>query len=283
MELQERFGFRLTEDELARISTLRALLQEVQTAADSGQIEALGEGKLGVEQERWLQPRWPALRAVARAFFMINYVVMRGLFRVRAEGLEHVPDEGPFLITPNHLSYLDPFAIAAMLSWRQLQQVYWAGWSGILFKGPLTRTFSRVTQVVPVDPEHGLTSTLLFARAILDRGNVLTWFPEGERAHDGKTHRFLPGAGLLIQKSRAPAVPVFITGSFKAWPATRRLPRIHSIRLRFGPPVMLADSEPETDDMEGPERIAERLRDAVIALGPRESDGPPKAVAGPKT
>ena len=88
-----------------------------------------------------------------------------------------------------------------MLSWRQLQQVYWAGWSGILFKGPLTRTFSRVTQVVPVDPEHGLTSTLLFARAILDRGNVLTWFPEGERARDGKTHRFLPGAGLLIQKN----------------------------------------------------------------------------------
>jgi long-chain acyl-CoA synthetase len=281
MELQERFGFRLTEDELARISTLRALLQEVQSAADSGRIEALGEGKLGVEQERWLQPRGPALRAVARAFFMINYAVMRGLFRVRAEGLEHVPAEGPFLITPNHLSYLDPFAIAAMLSWRQLQQVYWAGWSGILFKGPLTRTFSRVAQVVPVDPERGLTSTLLFARAILDRGNVLTWFPEGERARDGKTQRFLPGAGLLIQKTRAPAVPVFITGTFEAWPATRRLPRIHPIRLRFGPPAMLADSAPETDDMEGPERIAERLRDAVIALGPPEG-GPPKALAGPK-
>jgi long-chain acyl-CoA synthetase len=267
MELQERFGFRLTEDELARISTLRALLQEVQNAADSGQTAALAEGELGVEQERWLQPRGTVLSGLARVLFMVNYLVMRGLFRVRAEGLEHVPDEGPFLITPNHLSFLDPFAVAAMLSWRQLQQVYWAGWSGILFTGPFTRTFSRATQVVPVDPERGLTSTLLFARAILNRGNVLTWFPEGERARDGKTHRFLPGAGLLIQKTRAPAVPVFITGTFEAWPATRRLPRLHPIHLRFGPPLMLADSEPETDDMEGPERIAERLRDAVVALG----------------
>ena len=33
---------------------------------------------------------------------------------------------------------------------------------------------------------------------------------------------------------------------------------------------MLADSAPGTGDMEGPERIAERLRDAVVALGPPE-------------
>jgi long-chain acyl-CoA synthetase len=271
MELQERYGFRLTEEDLARISTLRALLEEVQGAADSGQIEALGEGELGVEQERWLQPRNAPLRAFAWLFFMANYAVMRGLFRVRAEGLEHLPDEGPFLITPNHTSYLDPFAIATVLSWRQLQQVYWAGWSGLLFRGPVTRTFSRITQVVPVDTERGLTSTLLFARAILNRGNVLTWFPEGERSRDGKMQRFLPGAGLLIQKTRAPAVPVLIAGSYEAWPATRRLPRLHPIRLCFGEPLMLAESEPEGDDMEGPERIAERLRDAVIALGGADS------------
>ena len=47
---------------------------------------------------------------------------------------------------------------------------------------------------------------------------------------------------------------------------------------------MLADSEPETDDMEGPERIAERLRDAVIALGGAAAGGdsrggPPKVAA----
>jgi long-chain acyl-CoA synthetase len=282
MELQERFGFRLTEDDLARIQTLRALLQEVQEAADSGRIAALADGELGVEQERWLQPRGPALQIVARLFFTANYAVMRGLFRVRAEGLEHVPDEGPFLITPNHMSYLDPFAIAAMLSWKQLQQVYWAGWSGLLFRGPITRTFSRITQVVPVDAERGLTSTLQFARAILDRGNVLTWFPEGERSRNGQIERFLPGAGLLIQKTRAPAVPVLITGSYEAWPPNRRLPRLHPIHLRFGEPLMLADSEPESDDMEGPERIAERLRETVVALGGADSgEGTPKAEAGP--
>jgi long-chain acyl-CoA synthetase len=207
---------------------------------------------------------------------------MRGLFRVRAEGLEHVPKDGPFLIAPNHASYLDPFAIAAVLSWQQLQQVYWAGWSGLLFRGPVTRTFSRITQVVPVDTERGLTSTLLFARAILDRGNVLTWFPEGERSRDGQMQRFLPGAGLLIQKTRVPAVPVLIAGSHEAWPPTRRLPRLHPIRLRFGEPLMLAEGE--ADDMGGFERIAGHLRDAVMKLGGPEAQAalspPPKTGAG---
>ncbi len=287
MELQERFGFRLTEEALARMSSLRALVQEVQQAAESGQSMSLDEAELGVEQERWLQPRGLALRVLSQVLFMANYVIMRGLFRVRAEGLEHIPGEGPFLITPNHLSFLDPFAIAAVLPRHQLQQVYWAGWSGILFTNPVTRMFSRATQVVPVDPEHGLTSTLLFARAILDRGKVLTWFPEGERSVDGDVHRFLPGAGLLIQKMRVPAVPVLIAGTYQAWPRSRRLPRVHPISLRFGPALMLAEGEPqsnsEDDDMERPKRIANRLREAVLALGPDSADVRSKTTRNDRT
>ena len=202
MELQERFGVRLTEDAIGRMSSLRALLQEVQHAADSGQALTLADGHLDIEQERWLQPSNLALRCLARLLFEANRLIMRGIFRVQADGLEHLPEGGPFLITPNHVSFLDPFAVAAVLSWRQLQQHYWAGWSGILFQGPLTRAFSRAAQVVPVDAEQGRASTLLFALTILRRGNSLTWFPEGERSIDGELLRFLPGVGLLVQKNR---------------------------------------------------------------------------------
>ena len=265
MELQERFGVRLTEEALGRMSTLRALLQEVQEAADSGESMTLEDAELGAEQERWLQPRGPAVLFLARVIFALNRLVMRAVFRVRAEGLEHLPAEGPLLITPNHGSFLDPMAIGAVLSWQQVQRLYWAGWTGIMFRGPISRTISRASQTVPVDPEHGLTSTLLFARAILDRGKALTWFPEGERTPDGSLQRFLPGVGLLIQKTKVPAVPVWITGAYEAWPISRSLPRPHPIRLRFGAPLKLADSEPEDAD-DGAQRIANRLRDAVLAL-----------------
>jgi long-chain acyl-CoA synthetase len=148
-----------------------------------------------------------------------------------------------------------------------------------MFQGPISRTISRASQTVPVDPQHGLTSTLLFARAILERGNALTWFPEGERTPDGSVQRFLPGAGLLIQKTKVPAVPVLITGAYEAWPISRSLPRPHPIRLRFGAPLMLADSEPE-DAPDSAQRIAERLRDAVLALadGAAKEPGAVKSV-----
>ena len=151
---------------------------------------------------------------------------MRGLFRLRVEGREHLPPDGPYLLAPNHASYLDPFAIGAALSWSQLRRIYWAGWTGLLFRGPLTRLFSRAAQVLPVDPERGLTSTLPLAKAALERGHALCWFPEGARSPDGRLHRFLPGAGLLIERTGVPAVPVFIGGSFEAWPPGRSLPRL---------------------------------------------------------
>ena len=47
--------------------------------------------------------------------FALNRIMMRGPFRLRVKGLENLPDEGPFIIAPNHVSYLDAFAVAAAL------------------------------------------------------------------------------------------------------------------------------------------------------------------------
>ena len=91
--------------------------------------------------------------------FESNRLILRRVFRARVEGLEHLPAEGPLLITPNHGSFLDPLAIGAVLSWQHLRRVYWAGWTGILFNGPCGRIFRRATQTIPVDPERGRTST----------------------------------------------------------------------------------------------------------------------------
>jgi long-chain acyl-CoA synthetase len=266
MELEDRFGVRLSEGAIARVNSLRDLLTEARAASEAA--PAGESGQLSAEQERLLAPRGPFLSGLARALSALNRGLLRAVFRVQVEGLERLPAEGPYLLTPNHASYLDPFALGAVLPWARLQDLHWAGWVGLLFRGPLTRLFSRVFRVLPVDPERGLTSTLTLGRAVLERGDPLVWFPEGQRSPDGRLHGFLPGVGLLLERTGVPAVPVWIEGAYQAWPLGQRLPRPHPIRIRIGAPLTLADLGPEDAGADRHRKIAERLRAKVAELAP---------------
>jgi long-chain acyl-CoA synthetase len=276
LELGERFGVYLSEEAIGRVTTLRDLLVEIEQTAEAGTGGAAEIRELSPEQLRWLQPQSGLIRLLGGVLFALNRILMRVLFRVRAEGREHLPAEGPYLLVPNHASYLDPFAIAAALSWSQLHRLYWAGWTGLLFRGPLTRLFSGIAHVLPVDPEGGLTSTLPLGKAALERGFALVWFPEGARSSDGRLHRFQPGAGWLLARTDVPAVPVWIGGSFDAWPPDRSWPRLRPIVVRFGRPISF-ESEASEPNGERYRRIADRLHDAVAALADDDS----KAAAPP--
>src|SRR5207245_2058579 len=101
--------------------------------------------------------------------FAWNRALMRGLFRLRVQGIEHLPAQGPFLLAPNHASYLDPPAVAAALDYRWLRETYWGGWTGAVFSNPLSRLLSRLAQVVPIEPERAALSSLAFGAAVLKR------------------------------------------------------------------------------------------------------------------
>jgi long-chain acyl-CoA synthetase len=101
---------------------------------------------------------------------------------------------------------------------------------------------------------------------VLSCGNIQVWFPEGWRSPDGRLQRFLPGIGTLVAKTRAPAAPVYVSGTFQAMPRTRRWPRPHAIRVIIGAPL-----DAETLDARGrgesaEERVASALQAEVRAL-----------------
>ncbi len=142
---------------------------------------------------------------------------MHGFFRLRVEGGETLP-QPPFLLCPNHVSYLDPFALAAALTRRQLGSTYWAGWTGLLFTSPLRRLFSRAAHVIPIDPDRAAAAGIALGSAVLARGHALVWFPEGALSPDGSLQRFQPGVGALVDQHPVPVVPVLITGTEVAFP-----------------------------------------------------------------
>ncbi len=276
MEIGESAGVELDEEAINGIDTVRDLLREVAEASGSGEAPSGAspleqpEEVLGEDQKRWLEPLGPGKSAMARGLFSLNRALMRGPFKLRVEGLENLPERGSFVVAPNHVSYLDSFAVAAALDYRLLRRTYWAGWTGAAFGNPLTRLVSRLAQVVPIDPERAGVSSLAFGAAVLARGKNLVWFPEGQRSPNGKLQQFKPGIGMLLNYFQVPVVPVFIHGTYEAMPRGKALVRPAKVTVVFGEPLDVQGLvEQQDEDGQSRDRILETLRDRVAELGGR--------------
>ena len=233
LDLEREFGVRLSGEAVSRIVTLRDLLEQV-AAAPHAEPQAREAGTS-------FRPPGRAVRALGALVHAFAWVAMRIWYRVTVRGRAQLESTAsPVLLTPNHASYLDPLALAAALPWRRLRNTYWAGWTGIMFAGPLSRALSRLSQVFPVDPDRGLAAAIETAVGLLEAGHDVVWFPEGRRSLTGELEPFQPGIALLAQRAGVPIIPVALAGTFTAWPPGRRWPRPGRLEVSFGRPLACA-------------------------------------------
>lgn len=266
LELEARMGVALTGEDMARIQTVRDLLVALIRASTGPSAEQQTRGqRILADRERWLWPLGPFSKALGLLLFALNKLIMRSFFGLRVEGLEHLPLSGPLLLASNHVSDLDPLAVAAALPFAQLTRLYWAGDVVRLFGNAASRQFCRAVHVYPVD-ERLPSSAIETASLVLSRGGIQVWFPEGWRSPDGQLQRFLPGIGHLVMTTRVLTLPVYIWGTFDAMPRTRRWPRRHPIRVTIGAPLDYETLRTRGQGKSAEERVADALRTEVAAL-----------------
>lgn len=141
------------------------------------------------------------------------------LFSLRVFGRQHIPWHGPLLVVANHQSFLDPFLVGLAVG-RRL--TYLA--RKTLYRSRLLAYFMPRLGAVPLDQEGPATAGIKAALELLAAGEAVVIFPEGERTHDGRLQRLMPGVALLVRKARAPVLPVGLAGAFQALPRHRKLP-----------------------------------------------------------
>lgn len=274
LEIRRDAGVELEEEEIAEVATVRDLLETVSEKSGAGAgagspaASPLEEPErmLSRAQMRWLEPTGRAERALARALFELDCWMARRVFGLRVRGLENVPARGAFLLAPNHVSYLDPFAVAAALGFSRLRRLYWAGFTGAAFRNAFLRYFSRLSRTVPVDPDQGMISSMAFGAVVLDRGWGLVWFPEGRRSPDGRLRPFQTGVGVLLAHHPAPVIPAVVRGTERILPPGKTIPRPGRITVAFGPALDPAELDRRGWGRERRERIASALRDEVARL-----------------
>ena len=214
--------------------------------ADSG----LDDHSAQVWEALLSQPSDPELVAqLSRPAFartLVFYVLVRLIrpfFRVRPYGLQHIPSSGPFILSPNHQSYLDPFLTMSVVPFRVLERSFAVG-AAEYYQTPFMKWVARMTNVIPVDADSNLESAMKAGATGLRLGKVLLLFPEGERSIDGELKPFRKGASILSAHLNAPIVPVAMDGLFPLWPRSRpfqwkRLLPGSGLRvpLEFGAPI----------------------------------------------
>jgi long-chain acyl-CoA synthetase len=199
-------------------------------------------------------------------FFKIYFrFILRIFWNLRIDGQEFLPKKGPYLICPNHASFLDGFFIFASLPANIAAEVFFVGYS-IIFDHPLLYWAGRAARLVSLDPNIYLTETMQAVSYILRQKKIVCIFPEGRRAPDESVGEFKKGAGILIKELDIPVVPVYIKGSYRSWPRTSFLPRFCPVKVIFGRPVSLKGLAHKNNRDSSYAGIAAGLREEVLKL-----------------
>ena len=160
-------------------------------------------------------------------------------FRCYTRGRRNMPREGGVIIAPTHRSNLDTPMLGASAG-RPLRYFAKSG----LFRGPITTWLLVVMGAFPVRREIIDRSALKAALTVLEAGQPLVVFPEGERKSGPRIHPLLDGAAWLAAKAQVPVVPVAIGGTERAMGIGVRMPRPRRVRFVWGEPL----APPATDE-----------------------------------
>ncbi|MDA2928843.1 AMP-binding protein [Acidobacteria bacterium AH-259-O06] len=269
--VQEAFQIQISDDSAAQIFTV----EELVTAVEKRLAGEIGEGK-GARlswSEILQEPLQPQDRekvqqilkpnpAAEFAFYLtakLTHLLTKALFRLKVKGRNCLPGEYPYLICPNHLSFLDAFVLVGPLPYRIIKRIFFLGYADY-FSGGVISFLGRLIKVVPVDADRHLRQALRLGAEGLQKGLILCVFPEGERSIDGKLKPFRKGPAILAKEMGVPVVPVAIGGTYEAWPRGVDKIRLHPVTVRFGEPLHPLPCEESYDS------FSDRLFQAVDQL-----------------
>lgn len=187
--------------------------------------------------------------------------VCRIISPVRVEGLEHLPEEGAFLLVPNHQSILDPFYIQSSIRRNDVFTLTKSTQFAGILRWVLPRVNALPTRRFRVDPQ--VVRTVL---RHLEAGHGICIYPEGERSWDGSVQPLRKGAVRLVLKSGVPVVPCGISGSFDVWPRWSRRVLRRPVTVRFGRPFRFGRVDDRRERNERLEETEARIRGALSKL-----------------
>jgi long-chain acyl-CoA synthetase len=243
--VETSLGTHIDDQEAARIFTLGELVDAFEKA--SGPKVATGtagatrswkdilDASENAPEAHYIFKSRRLWNPVAVIVMRVVLLLARVLFRLRYFGIEKLPRSMPYMLCPNHESFLDGPLAVSILPRRVIYNMFIIGYSDY-WKSPLAALIAKIYNIVEIDANANLTRAMQVAAYGLKRGRVMIIFPEGTRSIDGSIAEFKKGAAILSHELGVPIVPVGIRGTFEAWPRGGNF-RLHPVEFHFGDPI----------------------------------------------
>ena len=175
----------------------------------------------------------PAAYRVASLLSRPLDVMQRWLLDGEVTGREHLPVDGPYIVTANHLSLIDPIlvsiAVGRLIRFLALDELFGQNF--------LLDASMRYFGAISLSRERPPLGALREALAALERGAVIGIFPEGARARYWGERPIKRGAAWLALATGAPIVPCAVTGTEATMSLNEPRARIPAVRLSLHPAI----------------------------------------------
>ncbi len=200
-------------------------------------------------------------------------------FDVEVYGRANIPQHDPnIIVIANHSSHLDMGLVKYALG-EFGNNIRALAAADYFYKDKLRKTyFKNFTNLIPLERSGNLETSLGHAVKAIKKGEMLLIFPEGTRSKTGKLQPFKKGLGYLVASQKVNVLPIFIEGTYRAFPKGAKLPSLTSRHLKvfIGKPLdafkMLEQTKDAPNTVEQYQQISDIAHQAIVDLRDRKKN-----------
>ncbi len=234
--VEDAGGRIISPDTLNEVETVRELITAVQRVDKSKKLidEPRTEDK---KDDELYVPS--IIRRVGNSIVdFAQEKLYENVLETNLEGERNVPVHTNFIVAPNHTSHLDTGLVKRALGKDAAEQTVAVAAADYWFDTKYKRAYmNNFTTLVPIERTGSLRQSLRHVTQILHEGYNALIFPEGGRQESGQIAEFKPIIGYLALNDKIGILPVYLWGTYEAFPKGMTIPPRTSIGARIGAKV----------------------------------------------
>ncbi|MDA3839279.1 MAG: AMP-binding protein [Candidatus Delongbacteria bacterium] len=231
--IEQTFGVKIDEDKLFHFPSVQEIVDHIKNHKMWHKVENINwtatlKEKVNVNLPKsWFTQNF--IKSLSKRMFQLY-------FRFKASGSKDLP-EGPFIIAPNHQSYIDGLFVAACIKRKTMKNTFFYAKKKHV-KNWFLNLMAKKNNVIVMDVNKDLKGSIQKMAEVLKRKKNIIIFPEGTRSKTGELGDFKKTFAILSKELDVPVVPVAINGAYNALSTGSIFPRpFTKVKVDFLEPV----------------------------------------------